>query len=732
MIVNRLFLLISIIFVSLPCFSFEEQEGDVPEFVTPANMSSSYDTTPNSVSIIDEHTLEALGIDNFIDALRLIPGMVVAETHGSRAAVGYHGTNVNVPRRADIRYNSSLSFRPGYAEALWYRMPLIVEDLEKIEVVRGSSSADYGANAMTATINMIQKPVALQKGVSVSAKSDQDTNTSARLRLGFDIADTKNSLAISHVNSEGFDESSNIDTFDDSYHGTRLLLNGELELSRGLLDWNLGASNFEYEFPAFDNLSNSNSEVELQTGAFSNKSSTEDTLIGSIKYSNNIDFEESNADWNIGFNHYEFERKQDLIFCYPSLFYDPILGELDRADNIHLVSQDLELLVGSSAMFGQGMLDQSILAPLTDEQQLLLGEFGSTVQAVGIEAVTKTQCGVVNQNTNESRQAIHASYKHYHPSGLTFSSKIAVREDIVDSQTYMNGVHKRTSYEWSNNARYKVLDNLVVNLGVMSESNSDIDKTYFSPRFAINFQPLNKHVIRALISQSRRIPNIHETERAWQYTIDYINGETDYYERSTADFLRMSVGTDLKPEKLDTKEISYTFYSHNTVFDIKYFHEKYDNLISEPFSYIDFNLTNNGEATVSGSELELNYSFNNGMPTRVGVSLTYLDIDANNEIEETLYSPVFGSVWSIIEITESTKLGLVYFGSTEQAKNSYDRYDLNIIRTFTLDKGAIDLTINYRHYPENQANYTEYSSTDPFTLGYENQDRFSISVKLSF
>lgn len=717
-------------------FAFDDLYGDdVPTFITPANMTSSYKDTPNSISSLEVEDLDHLGIDNFVDAMRLVPGMIVAETHGSSATIGYHGTNVQVPRRMQILYNSNRMYRAGYADLLWQRMPIEMHDLERIEVVRGTNITDFGANAFTSTVNMIQKPVALETGINAYIKGSTNGETRALASAAGNVLGSKGYLRFASIQGDGFDESPQLESFDDDFEGFSVLYNGELELSDSmLLDWYVAGSDYEYEFPPFDNIFSDEEEIQATVGGFSgNGPTSEKTWSGNIKLSGSSVGSDSQTGWKVGIDITRFDRDQNLQFCFPAFFYDPVLAQLDAADNVRLAVSDTQLLIGSSLMFGVGALNDSIIAPLSAEQQQLLVDFGQQVQASGLEAVTGDLCSDTDQNLSENRYSLFAGYDRS-SERFTVSSDMLVRRDNVDSQTYLQGTHGRTSYEWSNNLRYRITDSTVLNMGVMAESNSDIDKVYFSPRISLNYSINSNNIIRILGAQSHRLPGIHETERRWQYDVRFVGGVHDYYGRTEAETLRLSIAEDLEPEELKAYELGYTFLgnANRTVIDIKYFNEEYTNLISEPFSYIAFDLSNDGEADLEGAELGISHTFNTSRLIKVGGGAAYIDNDANNSEEQSLYSQWSGNAWAIIGLSSNWNLGLVYFGSQNHAQKSYDRFDINLGYEVELGKSELALDFNYRRVPDLQANYTEYSSTDPFLLGYDDSDIFSVKAELSF
>lgn len=722
-----------LIFPAVSMASFDEDFGNIDAtFVTPAHMTSSYRNSPNAVSVLDADLLEALGITSFTDAMRLVPGMVVAENHGSASAIGYHGTNVHVPRRTQVLLNSNRLYRAGYADMMWERLPIEPHDLERIEIVRGTSSADWGSNAFNSTVNMIQRPVALAPDGELYARVGEGGERQYLGATSFDLGESVNGLRVSYEESDGFDFSPQTEGFTDSYRGKSAFYNGEVRLDSGnLLDWYVSGSKFTYEFPTYDNLNSDNQTIETSLGGFSNYGDNEETtLSANLKYSGASQTEDHSSNWFVGFNVAQFQREQDLRFCFPGFFYDPTLEQLDAADNIHIAVEDAELLFGSSLMYGVGMLDKSLSGPVTPDQQELLVNFAQVVQSVGPTAMIEDQCGAANQDVEEDRYSVTGRWARDYDK-LSFSTAAYLTHDVVTSQAYLAGEHSRTGLEISNNVRYELTDALVMNAGFLAETNSDIDGTFVSPRIALNYAFTNNHIGRILAARSHRLPGIHETERQWQYQVEFF--EPDYLGREQGRTLRVSKGADLDPEINDTLEIGYTYMSpgRKFLFDTKIFREQYDNLISEPFSYIQFDLSNSAEADIEGAEAEVAYTASGTIPVRVGAVFTYLDNDASVVEERTLYSSTFGSVYAVIPVN-NWSLGLAYFGSENMAKNSYDRFDVNLRYEFAVAGVDATASLNYRHYPNDQAVYTEYSSVDPLIFGYESSDRVAAAIHLAF
>ena len=225
-----------------------------PTFITPARMASSFIDSPNAVTSLEVSTLRKLGITDMVDALRLVPGVMVSETHGSDVSVGYHGANVNVPRRSEVLYNSNRLQRPGYAGAHWYRLPLDLQDLNYIEVVRGPSP-EYGTNAMTSTVNLIQDTIAT-RGLYGSTRLGEGQTRDLFLNGGWQIGDTQWGLRYFHRENDGFDGAVDfVGDYDNEVATDSVMLNLEHRLGgHWLLDIAAAYADSSYQVPGFDHL----------------------------------------------------------------------------------------------------------------------------------------------------------------------------------------------------------------------------------------------------------------------------------------------------------------------------------------------------------------------------------------------------------------------------------------------------------------------------------------------
>ncbi len=133
-------------------------------------------TSPLATTVITREELRTYGATTIEDAFRLIPGMIVTQKTNGVYDIHMRGLN-NIPDNNMLMYtenNNTLLMVDGRTvqnfvtgAIMLHTLPVSIEDVERIEVVRGACSALYGMNAVTGVINIItEKPTEGSKEVS--------------------------------------------------------------------------------------------------------------------------------------------------------------------------------------------------------------------------------------------------------------------------------------------------------------------------------------------------------------------------------------------------------------------------------------------------------------------------------------------------------------------------------------------------------------------------------------
>ncbi len=119
---------------------------------------------PLSASVLTRAEIEAAGCLSIPEAMRLIPGLIVREMLNGNYDIHIRGMdNVSPNNITSLSLNTSTlvmvnnrivhSFLTG--STVWHALPISVNDVERIEVIRGTASVLYGTNAASGVINII-------------------------------------------------------------------------------------------------------------------------------------------------------------------------------------------------------------------------------------------------------------------------------------------------------------------------------------------------------------------------------------------------------------------------------------------------------------------------------------------------------------------------------------------------------------------------------------------------
>jgi iron complex outermembrane receptor protein len=229
---------------------------ELPVVLSASRLSQPVSEAPAAVTVIDQDMIRASGFRDIPELLRLVPGFAVAYTGNNTWTAGYHGLADAYSRRFQVLVDGRSIYSPHYGTVYWSDLPLAIEDIERIEVVRGPNAATYGANAFVAAINIITKTSAQVPGGFASAQAGEQDMRGLVVRQGGGDGSVRYRLTASaqqrdrfekHVVGEGNDDGS-------YFEATKTyFVNGRMDwqlspdsdvmmqfgLSRG--DWNAGS-----------------------------------------------------------------------------------------------------------------------------------------------------------------------------------------------------------------------------------------------------------------------------------------------------------------------------------------------------------------------------------------------------------------------------------------------------------------------------------------------------------
>jgi iron complex outermembrane recepter protein len=150
--------------------------------------SESVSQTPAAVSVVTQDDIQRSGAMNIPEALRLVPGMDVAQVDSSQWAVSARGFNDIFADKLLVMQDGRDLYTPLYSGVFWDVQGTMMEDIDHIEVVRGPGATLWGANAMNGVINVITKSAEDTQGLLASGGGGNQERGFADVRYGGSIS----------------------------------------------------------------------------------------------------------------------------------------------------------------------------------------------------------------------------------------------------------------------------------------------------------------------------------------------------------------------------------------------------------------------------------------------------------------------------------------------------------------------------------------------------------------
>ena len=124
---------------------------------------------PASIFVITGEDIRRSGATSLPEALRLAPNLQVARIDATQYAISARGFNNAVGNKLLVLIDGRTVYTPLFSGVFWDQQDVMLEDVERIEVISGPGATLWGANAVNGVINVITRPSSDTHGVLVSA-----------------------------------------------------------------------------------------------------------------------------------------------------------------------------------------------------------------------------------------------------------------------------------------------------------------------------------------------------------------------------------------------------------------------------------------------------------------------------------------------------------------------------------------------------------------------------------
>ncbi|HKV93387.1 MAG TPA: TonB-dependent receptor [Candidatus Angelobacter sp.] len=140
--------------------------------------------TASAVYVITQEDIRNSGATSLPDVLRMVPGLDVAQINGNRWAVSARGFAEQYADKMLVLIDGRSVFDPIFTGVFWNEQDLMLEDIERIEVIRGPGATLWGSNAVNGVINVITKSSRDTQGVLLTAGAGDRQRMSGTARYG--------------------------------------------------------------------------------------------------------------------------------------------------------------------------------------------------------------------------------------------------------------------------------------------------------------------------------------------------------------------------------------------------------------------------------------------------------------------------------------------------------------------------------------------------------------------
>ena len=154
------------------------------EVTTPSKEPEKVLRTPDAIYVITGEDIHRSGVTSIPEALRLAPGVEVARIDSNKWSIGIRGFGSRLSRSVLVLIDGRTVYTTLLAGTYWEVQDTLLEDIDRIEVIRGPGGTIWGPNAVDGVINIITKDSKDTHGMLVSAGGGNEDLGFANFRYG--------------------------------------------------------------------------------------------------------------------------------------------------------------------------------------------------------------------------------------------------------------------------------------------------------------------------------------------------------------------------------------------------------------------------------------------------------------------------------------------------------------------------------------------------------------------
>ncbi|MDJ0621784.1 MAG: TonB-dependent receptor [Desulfocapsaceae bacterium] len=159
-----------------------------------------------AIYVITQKDIRRSGVTSIPEALRMAPGLQVARVASNKWAISSRGLGGQFSNKLLVLVDGRTVYTPGFSNTYWDAQNTLLEDVDRIEVIRGPGATLWGANAVNGVINIITKDSADTLGGLVTAGTGNKEEVISGFRYGGKVnSTTTGRVYIAYNQRDSFD-----------------------------------------------------------------------------------------------------------------------------------------------------------------------------------------------------------------------------------------------------------------------------------------------------------------------------------------------------------------------------------------------------------------------------------------------------------------------------------------------------------------------------------------------
>ncbi len=612
---------------------------------SPVNLVQSIKNTPGMITSISSSDISNYGFQNVTDVLKFVPGFTVRQIDLERYHVSYHDSSF---LHIQVLINGRSQQGGVRAKNQLQQFPVPIDQIERINIYRGSNAAKFGNNAFSAVIDVLTK---------------KSVNTGSSLRVGIDSLGTHDST-LSLLFSDGTHESSTYLKYrqDQSFAyreaGLSIDESNDQELSHEPGDAYTGSIMSSYRYTK----NNVIGDVSLLYA----KTKRENTLVGAppINPAESSVMQHYSISGVLAFAHHKhnhqfyldrarWDKREAFSTVAQQYTVWPELGQLYDQNPLYV-----DTLISGGIPTGGTQADDrlrdAVLYQLATDPRALAFSTGDLNNSYNDDylRISYTDNILVNDNFSLEVALSYESVESYSP---TF---FGIDTPTGDSERLSHHLYAEFNF-----------DPVVVNAGYYAEKLSTLDDDILvSPLLGVNYHLGEHDTLKLVYSEAFRTPDLAYTHLDWRYKASNITPALTSGATEGQFYLRHQAPEhSLEPAWNQNVQLVYTRFTNDLLIEVGAFYDSKENVIFSAFNYLNYEFTTS-DYNVKGVESSLQKLFKDNQSLSLVLNRMYND--AERDIDSFFIPELSGSLQYSYrflqrDVTMALNIGHVQYSSYE-------------------------------------------------------------------